>query len=167
VGPTNVFVLVLSRHKPVDRTTCSPTSAATTGIVFRAKSTGISQPNQSRHVQNLCRSQLSRFQSICDKGSFGVRLKILYIRQNSLPILMAIGKKRSRFTSIAALRSAPRRTDQLWCLHSALNDACQLKSLNTIGGSGHAGYRLRKAGDAPTPSVDLHSIRRLCNYVSR
>jgi hypothetical protein len=79
----------------------------------------------------------------------------------------AIGKKRSRFTSIAALRSAPRRTDQLWCLHSALNDACQLKSLNTIGGSGHAGYRLRKAGDAPTPSVDLHSIRRLCNYVSR
>jgi hypothetical protein len=110
VGPTNVFVLVLSRHKPVDRTTCSPTSAATTGIVFRAKSTGISQPNQPSHVQNLCRSQLSRFQSICDKGSFGVRLKILYIRQNSLPILMAIGKKRSRFTSIAALRSAPRRT---------------------------------------------------------
>jgi hypothetical protein len=40
--------------------------------VFRAKSTGISQPNQSRHVQNLCRSQLSRFQSICDKGSLGI-----------------------------------------------------------------------------------------------
>jgi hypothetical protein len=80
----------------------------------------------------------------------------------------AIGKKRSRFTSIAALRCATRRKDQLWCLHSALNDACQLESLNTIGGgSGHAGCRLRKAGDAPTPSVDLHSIRRLCNYVSR
>jgi hypothetical protein len=56
------------------------------------------------------------------------------------------------------LQSSPRRTGQLWCLHSALNDAVQLESLNTIGGSGHAGYRLRKAGDAPTPSVDLHSI---------
>jgi hypothetical protein len=45
-----------------------------------------------------------------------------------------IGKRRSRFTSIAALGSAPRRTDQLWWLDSALNDACQLESLNTIGG---------------------------------
>jgi hypothetical protein len=66
---------------------CNPTLPPTSGVVFRAKLTGISEPNQPRHVQNLCRNQLSRFQSICDKGSPGVRLRILYTRRNFLPIL--------------------------------------------------------------------------------
>src|SRR5271165_499241 len=62
-------------------------SPARSGVVFRAKPTGISEPNQARHVQNLCRNQLSGFQSICDKGSLGVRLRILYRRQSYLSIL--------------------------------------------------------------------------------
>src|SRR5271166_4069 len=65
-----------------------PPVRAASGVVFRSRPTGISWSNQARRVQNRCRSQLSRSRSICNEGSLGVRLRILYTRQDHLSILL-------------------------------------------------------------------------------
>jgi hypothetical protein len=85
---------------------------ATSGIVFRAKPTGISEPNQARYVQNRCRIQLSRSRSICDKGSLRVRRTENIIGQDRLCSRVATHRHTSSIATLAsaaAILEEPRR----------------------------------------------------------